>query len=173
MSATNSWENIHRMCDSFISSPLRETAQLYSGDLLLDTVALAAVLLQLHRQQIKTAQRRRFKVFARVRLNLLSLWLPVSCKIKISFFVSFGCHFFATLQVRFTAFGERFDISLTPLRRAVGAGSRIRVLGADGGVLTDRKPRLCTYEGRLPHGGWVRAVVRSPTSVTMHFLYKV
>lgn len=76
-------------------------------------------------------------------------------------------------QVRFTAFGERFDISLTPLRSVVGIGSRVRALGAGGEILTDRKPRLCTYEGRLPHGGWVRAVVRSTTSVTVHFLHKV
>lgn len=83
------------------------------------------------------------------------------------------CALFAKSQVRFTAFEEQFDISLTPLRGVVGAGSQTRALGAGGQVLIGRKPRLCTYEGRLPHGGWVRAVVRSPTSVTVHFFHKV
>lgn len=76
-------------------------------------------------------------------------------------------------QVRFTAFGEKFDVSLSPLRRSVGDGSRVRALNAKGDVLADRASRLCTYEGHLPMGGWVRAIVRSPTSATVHFFHNV
>lgn len=76
-------------------------------------------------------------------------------------------------QVRFAAFGERFDLHLSILRDVVGADTRVRAVGAGGAVLADRKPRLSTYEGRLPHGGWVRAVVRSPEAIAVHFLHNV
>lgn len=55
----------------------------------------------------------------------------------------------------------------------MGDGSRVRALNAKGEVLTDRTQRLCTYEGYLRQGGWVRAVIRSPTSATVHFLHNV
>ena len=77
-------------------------------------------------------------------------------------------------KLRFAAFGEWFDIRLTLLDESTGgAGTRVRALGAEGEVLAERGPRRCTYEGWLPYGGWVRAVVRSATSVTVHFLHNV
>lgn len=77
------------------------------------------------------------------------------------------------LQVRFGAFEEKFDVVLSVLSDAVSLGSRIRALGAGGKVLVDRSPRLRTYGGRLQNGGWIRAIVRSSTSVTVHFLHNV
>lgn len=78
------------------------------------------------------------------------------------------------MQVRFDAFGEKFDLHLAPLDSFLGSTSaRTRVVGENGVVLHDRPTRAFTYVGQLAHGGWVRAVVKSPGSAALHFLHKV
>lgn len=75
--------------------------------------------------------------------------------------------------MRFDAFGETFDLHLLPLDGPLSTATRTRVVGENGAVLHDRLTRAFAYVGQLAHGGWVRAVVRSPRSVALHFLHKV
>lgn len=93
---------------------------------------------------------------------------------KHSFHESFCSSFpLKNVQIRFSAFDESFNLRLSPVSDFINSDTRVRALGAGGVLMSDRAPRLCAYGGRLPHGGWVRAVVRSLDSVTVHFLHKV